>query len=202
MTRPRDNDPRTAAPRADGRAPRVQRMPGLLLTLLGALCTPLAATALTTDREKPIEIEADNAEADNARMVTIYKGDVIIIQGSLRIAGDTVTVHFDENFDITKAVTEGRPSTFRQLPDGETEYRTARARRMEYHAKKDLIVLLGDAQYGKGESRLRADRIEYDSLNSRVRAETDKSRGDVSGGDGSGSGRVRIKIQPSSSKSP
>ena len=159
-----------------------------------ALAWAGAAAALSSDGDQPIHIEADNAEADQARQVSVYKGDVVITQGTLRIAGDTVTVHYDDNYDMIKMITEGRPSTFRQLPDGETQYRTARAKRMEYYANEDLIILIGDAQYGKGETRVTADRIEYDSLNARVKAQTRNASADTQSGDGSGDGRSRVKI--------
>ena len=105
---------------------------------------------------------------------------------------------------MTMMVSEGRPSTFRQLPDGGTEYRTARAKRMEYYANKDLIVLIGDAQYGKGDTRVSADRIEYDSLNARVRAETRNASASAAGPDGEdkGKSRVRITLQPGSGGTP
>lgn len=174
----------------------------------GVLCAALLASAgamaLSSDSEQPIEIEADNAEADQAKQISVYKGDVVIIQGTLRIAGDTVTVHYDQNYDMTKMITEGRPSTFRQLPDGETEFRTARAKRMEYYATEDLIILIGDAQYGTGDTRVTGDRIEYDSLNARVKAQTSHASGDAQSGSGSndGSSRVRITIEPSATSDP
>ena len=61
------------------------------IALVGVL---LAAQtfALSTDREQPINIEADQAEADDNLGVAIYKGDVVIVQGSMRILGDTVTI--------------------------------------------------------------------------------------------------------------
>ena len=159
-------------------------------------CAP--AFALSTDRDQPLNIEADSAEADNARRVTIYKGDVVITQGTLRIRGDTVTAYYDEAFDLTRLISVGRPASFRQLPDGETDYRTAKARRMEYYAGEDLIILLGDARYGKGADRVSADRIIYDSLNARVKAETDPSLATTEpDSEGSTStGRVKITIVP------
>ena len=127
---------------------------------------------LSTDSEQPIDIEADQAEADDLRRVTVYRGDVIITQGTLRITGETVTIHYDQENELTKLVSDGKPAAFRQLPDGETEYRTAHANRLEYYATEDLIFLFGNAQYGKGSTKVNADKIVYDSLRSRMKAET------------------------------
>ena len=90
------------------------------------------AQALSTDSEQPIVIEAQAAEADDRTKVTVYRGDVVIIQGTLRITGETVWIHYDSSNTITKAVSVGTPASFRQLPDGKEDYMTADAERMEY----------------------------------------------------------------------
>ena len=112
--------------------------------------------ALSTDRDQPINIEADQAEADDKSGVTIYKGDVIITQGSMRILGDKVTIHFDDNQDITKVVAIGKPAKFRQQPDGEVEFQNAEARTLEFYTSEDTIVMLGNAHSWQGENRIRA----------------------------------------------
>lgn len=171
----------------------------LFLSLL-ALFLGQGAMALSTDREQPINIEADRAEADHARRITTYYGDVIITQGTLKITGDTVTIEYDDQNRLTKLVSEGAPARFRQLPDGKsdqpTNYQAAEASRMEYYAGKDVIILLGKAVYGQGGDRVAADRIVYDSINSRLKAE---SRAAADGDGGQPSSRVRIKIEPKKS---
>lgn len=163
------------------------------------------ALALSTDREKPIEIEADSAERDDQQGITIYRGDVIITQGTLRITGNQVTIHADENGDFNKMITLGKPARFRQLPDGEKDdeanYQRAKASRMEYFKESDLIVLLGNAVYGQGGDRVAADRIEYDSKKSRMKAKTIKTK--VQPGNKTTKtkkSRVRITIQPKKKK--
>jgi lipopolysaccharide export system protein LptA len=66
------------------------------LVCLLALFLSQEALALSTDRDEPINIEADRAEADNAKRITTYYGDVIITQGTLKITGDTVTIEYDD----------------------------------------------------------------------------------------------------------
>lgn len=151
------------------------------------------ALALSTDRDEPIEIEARTAEADNRNRVTIYRGDVVITQGTLRITGDTVWVHYDDANTITKAISEGRPARFRQLPDDKPDYQTADARRMEYHADENRIVLIGNARYGEGKDKITAERIDYDARLGHAKA------GPARGESGS-SDRVRITITPPKNK--
>lgn len=171
------------------------------MVLLGVVFASLSssAQALSTDREQPIVIEAAAAEADNRAQVTIYRGDVVITQGTLRITGDTVWIHYDDANTITKAVSVGKPAKFRQLSDGSEDYMTADAERMEYHADQDLILLLGNARYGEGKDKITAPRIVYDSRRGRVKAgaSPDGSQSSQSAtGESDKPDRVRITITP------
>ncbi|MFT5173490.1 MAG: lipopolysaccharide export system protein LptA [Gammaproteobacteria bacterium] len=169
-----------------------------IVALLAILWTPRGG-ALSTDREQNIEIEADSAEQDDVKGLAIYKGDVVITQGTLKITGDHVTIHYDGSGDFTKMVTLGNPAHFDQLPDGQANiaanYQRAKASRMEYFKATDTIVLLGNAIYGQGGDKVAADRIDYDSRNGRMKART------VTAAKGKGKpakkpGRVRITLKP------
>lgn len=164
-----------------------------LLACAAALVVSSGAGARSSDRDQPIHINAAAAEADNQERVTIYRGDVVITQGTMRITGDTVWIYFDENDSMTKLVSEGEPAHFRQLPDTGDIYQTADARRMEYYADRDLIVMLGNARYGEGDDRVTAERIVYDSKNGRMTA--DAQAGDYAVGGGE-QPRVNITITP------
>lgn len=151
------------------------------------------AQALSTDRDQPVSIESDRAEADWRTRVAVYHGDVVITQGTLRITGDTIRIYINEDDEFVKLVSVGKPATMRQLPDDAAQYRTAQADRLEYHADRDLIVLLGSARYGQGSGRISAGRIEYDSRRGRLKASAGPS---VSGPEQEEGSRVRITIEP------
>ena len=168
---------------------------GLLLALVAA-----DVRALSTDSDQPIAIKADRAEHDDAGRTTMYRGDVVIDQGSLHILGDTVTIRFDGSDTVAKITAVGAPAHFRQLPDGGARYRKAWAKRMVYFPEEDLMVLLGEAHYEKEDgSRVQADRLAYDLLNARFKALADPATDAAGGGDGQAGGqpeRVRIEIRP------
>ena len=183
------------APRSGEHARRLARR--LVAALLLAGAAPVHA--LSTDSEQPIDIVADGAEHDDARRMTSYRGNVVIDQGSLHITADTVIVMFDAHDRVMKITSAGAPAHFRQLPDGETDYRKAWARRMEYFPQQGLINLSGEARYEKDGSHVQADRLVYDSLKARFRALTDTAA-PLSGDGGQAAGtkpeRVRIQIKP------
>ena len=166
-----------------------ERMHRLRCRLLAALLLAGAAPAhaLSTDSDQPISIVADAAEHDDATRITIYRGNVVIDQGSLQITA------------------LGIPAHFRQLPDGDTDFRKAWAKQMEYFPEQDLIMLSGEAHYEKGGSRVQAARLVYDSLNARFKALTDAAAASADEDDqpaGKKPERVRIQIKPKKKSTP
>lgn len=83
----------------------------------------------------------------------------------------------------------------------------ARATRIEYLVPTDTMILLEDATLSEGGDRVSADRIVYDTLNGRLKAEV-KPPAVAKGKDGAKKKpakpkrRVRITITPDSSKKP
>ena len=170
---------------------RLRRAVAALLLLAGTG----HALALPGDSDQPISIAADRAEHDDARRITIYRGNVEIDQGSLHIFGDNVTIQFDGQDEVAKITVLGAPAHFRQLSGADASQRKAWAERMEYFPGQDLIMLLGEARYEKDGSHVRADRLVYDSRNARFKALTDTA-GDGDRADAKAPERVRIEIKP------
>jgi len=154
--------------------------------------------ALSTDNDQPIEIEADSAELDEIKNISIYRGNVIVTRGSIRMTGDKMTVYNTEDDDLEILIMEGRPATYRQLPDDSSVYDEAEALRMEHYELKDLVILIDEALVTQERLRFSGKRIEYDTLNSRVKAGSspkDKQSPDASTTSGKKQ-RVKIIIKP------
>lgn len=157
-----------------------------------------AAYALSTDKDQPIEIEADTAQLDKGKQVTIYTGNVVVVQGSIRMTGDKLTVYYDDNQQLKDAYLNGRPAYFKQRPDGKQEDFEGWALKMEYHAAENLLHLIDQAKLKQGDQTMTGARISYDTENSiltargasgvRQNAGTDKTTPP--------SGRVKIIIPP------
>ena len=165
------------------------------------LCLNLFFTAgvwaLSTDKDQPIEIEADAAELDDEKGVTIYRGNVVLTQGSVRMAGDTMTVYFKDD-ELDTLIMEGKPARYRQLPDDSKIYDEAEALRMEYYELKGLVILIDKASFKQEDLSFSGNRIEYDTEHSKV-----KARGSVkqhSDSETSGGERVKIILKPKKKK--
>jgi len=158
------------------------------LRRLGAillLCLPALAHGLASDRDQPITIEADNATLKEKEGVSIYKGNVYLNQGTLKLHGDTLTVYTKDDH-IEKAILTGAPATFLQRPDGQDVDQHAEARRMEYQAAGGFLILQGAARVWQTDGKeFRSEKITYNITTNTVNA------GDSAGGD-----RVHITLQP------
>src|SRR5690554_3953119 len=167
----------------------------LLINLLWAtvVMLPAAALALPSDREQPINIEADHAQLDDQTGITQYKGDAILTQGTLRIEGDIITFFYNENRELEKAIAEGNLATYEQVhKEGDPPVK-AKALQMEYHARTQRIYLVGQGYVWQSGDEFRGNHIEYDIDKNVVVANSKPV--DVAGEQQS-SGRVHITIQP------
>ena len=158
---------------------------------------PALSWALPSDRNQPIEIEADHAQLDDAEGITQYKGNAVLTQGTLRIEGDIITFYYDENKQLSKAVAQGNLATYKQIQKPNEEPVRARALQMEYHAKAQKIYLLGQGHVWQAGDEFSGSKIEYDINKNLVNANSApvEVRGEVRQAE-----RVHIIIQPPGSK--
>lgn len=161
------------------------------------LVLPTLSWALPSDREQPINIEADHAQLDDREGVTQYKGDAILTQGTLRIEGDIITFYYDENKQIEKMVAQGKRATYKQVhKQGEAPVR-AKALQMEYFAGRQKIYLTGEGHIWQSGDEFTGNRIEYDIERNVV---TGNSNPVSVGGEKQEKGRIHIIIQPQNNK--
>ena len=162
-------------------------LPGLMLCI--AFYSPYG-WALQSDREQPIEIQADRVELNEKTEISRYQGQVRLQQGTLKISADTVTVYMKKG-KLNKIIIDGKPARFEQQPEDHKEVVTSHANHMEYSADKERLILQNDALVVQGANNFSGDYIEYDTLNSTVKA--NKNEGSDS--------RVHAIIVPSGDKS-
>ncbi len=130
-----------------------------------------AAFALSTDRNQPLNIEADSAKLDNLKGFTVYSGNVIVNQGTLQLFADKVTLTYNAEKQVQTIIAEsnGQMVRFKQVLDNKEEVR-AQAKRMEYLAKDDILHLKQDAQVWKAKDTVSGQHIVYDSKRAQVTA--------------------------------
>lgn len=167
------------------------RISAASLALAAAL---LAGTALAdkSDREKPVNVEADRMLVDDAKKESVFEGNVVVTQGTLQLRGDRVIVRQDgEGFSY--GIAYGKPATFRQKREGYDEYIDGFADRLEYDGRKDLLQMFAAAKLTKGTDEVQGDYISY---NAKTEFFQVLGRGKIADSPGDPSARVRAVIQP------
>ncbi len=165
----------------------------LLLTLLLAGGPALAEKA---DRSKPVNIEADSVTVDDLRKVSVYLGNVVLVQGTMTLHADKIVVHQDaEGFNSATAY--GNPVSFRQKRDGVDEYIEGYADRMQYDGKPGTLQLFDNAHLKRGADDLRGSYISY---NSNTEFFEVKGGNNTAGPPSGRKGRVSAVIQPKPAK--
>jgi lipopolysaccharide export system protein LptA len=161
-----------------------------------ALCllAPAAAWALATDRDQPVEVEADYAEMDDVAGTTVYKGNVVVVQGSIRVTGDVLTVNYTPEREMKEVLVDGKPATFRQRPDGKTEDVEGEGIRVEYFVLQDLVYLKREAKLREAGKRMSGNEIIYDTARSVVTARKAPDAGGPAGPDKTGKPRERVRV--------
>jgi lipopolysaccharide export system protein LptA len=141
--------------------------------------------ALESDPDQPITIDSNTATYDDVSSTSIYTGNVISIQGSIRVNSDKLVVYFLDG-DAEKLVFTGNKAKFKQTPNPGAEDITGEALTGEYFPKKNLLVLINEATVWQGSATYTSDLIEYDSKRSIVKA----------GEKSSDAKRVHVLLQP------
>ena len=159
----------------------------ILFTLVITLSYSNWVAARSDDASKPLNINADSAEINDASGISIYRGNVEITQGSMRLTGDTVILETHEN-KIKKLTSEGNLSTFKQTnDDGKTI--NAVAKKMVYTISKNEIVLTDNAKLTEACNTFESHKIIFDTEKEIVKA------GNQSGSS-NGNDRVNITVFP------
>jgi len=157
-------------------------------SLILLLWVPLSASALSSDKQQPIHIEADSVVIDDGKGTAVYKGNVHYTQGSTHLDADKVTVYSADRHKVDKVVANGAPAEFRQRPDNRDQDIKGKAGHIEYYADEQRVVLEEDAHLWQGTNEFAGSRIEYDMTKETVKALKSENN----------ENRVQVIIQPRS----
>ncbi|ATH83568.1 lipopolysaccharide transport periplasmic protein LptA [Ectopseudomonas mendocina] len=141
-----------------------------LILALGAALGSASAWALPSDRNQPIRIQADSAELDDKQGVAVYRGDVIITQGTLKITGDTVTITQTASGDIDVFTSVGNLAYYEQKPAVDKEIVKAYGRTIQYFSSNERIVLIDQAKVIQEGNTFEGEKIVYDTRRQIVNA--------------------------------
>lgn len=134
----------------------------LALVLALASVAPVAL-AEKADREKEIQVLADRLTADDTKREAVYDGNVIVTQGTLRVAAARIVVREDaEGYRSFVATGGGGPVTFRQKRDKTDDWVEGEAQRAEFDDRTDLLKLITQARLKSAQGEITGEFISYD----------------------------------------
>ncbi|MCK5894822.1 MAG: lipopolysaccharide transport periplasmic protein LptA [Endozoicomonadaceae bacterium] len=146
-----------------------------LLTTM-ALFNAMTVSALLSDRKKPIHISSDSADIDNKNGISIYRGNVIITQGTTKLTGDIITL-YSQNHQIQKVVSQGgeKQAYFEEEQNAKSLLK-AWGQTIKYHFDSDRIELIKQARLEQKNDIFTGDLIEYNQQNQIVNAKSENNR--------------------------
>ena len=145
--------------------PSAARRLGLVaaIALAAGLGGSLPALAERADRDKPVNLEADRVDLDDAKKEAVFVGSVTLTQGTLTIKADKIIVKQDaEGFQY--GIAYGNPAHFRQKREGFDEYIEGYSERVEYDGKADKVQMFTNARIERGGDEVRGDYISYNAV--------------------------------------
>lgn len=163
-----------------------------LLSLAGLSLFPSMVWAEKTDREKPINVEADKVSLDDKQKIGVFEGNVVLTQGTLRITAAKITIKEDKQGNQS-ATAVGKPSTFKQKRDGVDEYVEGFAERLEYDGKTEKLEMFTNAVLKRNQDEVRGNYISYDTPTEFYQVLGGGPAGATTTGTNP---RVRVTIQP------
>jgi lipopolysaccharide export system protein LptA len=173
----------------------------LAVALAVACMTPLAH-AERADRDKPLNIEADNMTYDDLKQLNVFTGHVVATKGTIVIKADHVEVRQDpQGYQYATGTMDPKSkglAYFRQKRDAVDEYIDGNAERIDYDGKQDLTTLTTNATVRRLQGlstlmdQVHGSVITYDGENDFYTARAGK---DVAG-PGNPGGRVRAMLAP------
>ena len=167
------------------------RLAGVTALAVG-LGIALPASAERADRDKPVNLEADRVDLDDAKKEAVFIGAVTFTQGTLTIKGDKIIVKQDaEGFQY--GIAYGNPAHFRQKREGVDEYIDGFSERLEYDGKADKMQMFTNARIQRGGDEVRGDYISYNALTEFFQV---IGAGKSATTSGDPQGRVHAVIQP------
>jgi lipopolysaccharide export system protein LptA len=130
----------------------------IALLCLALACNP--SHAERADRDKPVHLDSDQANVDDAKQVSTFTGKVLLTQGTMTIRGDKLVVVQDKN-GFSHGTATGQLASFRQKREGLDEYVEGYGERIEYDAQNETVDFFGHARIIKKQDEVRGDHITY-----------------------------------------
>ncbi len=156
-----------------------------IVVLLVVLVLVVPVYALQSDSEQEVYVEADTADLDEAKGIGVYRGDVLIKQGTMEIRGDKVTIE-TKNRKFNSLTSVGKPAKFQQQLELNQSPVFGEAKTIHYSIVDGILTMRKKAKLTRDGDVFSGNYLRYDTINETVKAKRAED----------GSERIKIIIQP------
>lgn len=136
-----------------------QQTLSLLILLLSLVIGLGQAHARSDDNEQPLHITADTAELNDKTGISIYRGNVRMVQGTTIITGNTVTVFMIDR-KVSKMISLGELATYQETAnDGDILF--SEAEEMHFYKLEDRVELFRRGKITENDNVFHSEHIIY-----------------------------------------
>ena len=147
-------------------------------------CSSLPLMALESDRQKPLEVNANSTNGTLGDGVTTLRGDVDIRQGTLHITADEARVNKVDG-RVNSVTFHGQPAFLEQeIEDQGLVQATSNV--IDYQVASGLVTLTGNADVKHPQYQISGESLTYDLNIQHFQGSSD----------GNGNGRIHIRLDP------
>ncbi|GAA3897644.1 lipopolysaccharide ABC transporter substrate-binding protein LptA [Halomonas cibimaris] len=168
-----------------------RRLSAFLIAALGAATLGLGlagAVSAQTPPAAPVKVEADRLDLDQRAGTAVYRGNVKIRQGEMRLHGARIEIQRNDAGELSRATSFGERAYLRHRPNPNKAPIEGHARRIVYHVAERRVELIDQAELDQGGDHFEGGRLEYF-----IDQEVVQARSEV---DGSDDQRIRMTLQP------
>ena len=165
----------------------ISRLPANLISpwlSLCLLCLSLPLMALESDRQQPLEVNANSTDGTLGDGVTTLRGNVEIHQGTLHITADEAEVSKIDG-RVSSVTFRGQPAFLEQEIE-EQGLVQATANVIDYQVASGLVMLTGSADVKHPQYRISGELLTYDLNIQHFQGSSDEN----------GNGRIHILLDP------
>jgi lipopolysaccharide export system protein LptA len=170
--------------------------PFLLVLAIGWVGS--GAWAEKADRDKPMQIEADNMQHDEHQQLTVFTGNVVATQGTLVLRAARMDIRQDGQGNQQAHLTAqaGARVFFRQKREGLDEFVEGEAEVADYDSKASLLVMTRQAEMRNLRGSQVADQVQGQKITYNSNTEVFTVDGKAPGTAGLRDQRVRAVLTP------
>ena len=121
--------------------------------IAGAQDTNVAFAGLKTDTAQPVQVDADQLSVDQADGTATFSGNVVVMQGDMKLQAETVTIHYSADRKAIESLLAEGGVTLAAGTDAAT------ADSADYRPDSGELTLTGNVVLTQGQAAMSGEKL-------------------------------------------